>query len=460
PGAPGAPGAAGGPPSGPIDITANEQEFAGDSVIAKGNVRVVYKDSVILAPLATLYKDPSGNPSRAVFTGHPRLTQGHSKIDANTLVFEMAVNKIVATGNAHSEVDIPEDDGDATPAAGAANSKVATNPTQSNVDPDNEDANESPAVTPAPVVAEAPAKKGEKKASKPPEKIITDSEKQEYDSATGRFDAFGHVKVVNGDITVFADKLQLVYGALNNKPETAIFTGHVTANQGKNTTMADNMNYSLSTKRLQATGNVKSKVIQEKTAPAPTKKNKEDVEDPTARANFGMAPAVASNQKSLSGGAKSTALVAPLAADDNKPFWVYSDAQDYSRDNGRLSAHGNCRVVSGEMYGVGPSIVLVKKPDGRADKVYFKGRSQISQPGRRWIADEITYIVDEKLVVANGHAKAMILGDPNGTVASKSKVLPDTPTKTAPTPARERDTRLAEPNGKRSISSTTSGAPQ
>ncbi len=426
PGAPGSPGALGGPPQGPIDITANEQEFAGDSVIARGNVRVVYKDSVILAPLATLYKDPTGNPNRAIFTGHPHLTQGHSKIDANTLVFEMAINKIVATGNAHSEVDIPEDEQDNSPTAIAGSKSAASAPenikaeTAKDVDAEDDDGN--PIAKSAPVVAESPDKKGDKKGDKKTgktEKIVTDSEKQEYDSATGRFDAYGHVKVVNGDITVFADKLQLVYGAINNKPETAIFTGHVIANQGKNTTCADNMNYSLSTKRLQATGNVKSKVIQEKNATPPPKKEAPPEE---AKADLFCAPAMASNHKAHSTEVKSVAIVNPVGEENNKPIWIYSDAQDYSRDNGRVAAHGNVRVVNGEMYGVGPAIVLVKKPDGRADKVYFKGRSQISQPGRRWIADEITYVVDEKLVIANGHAKAMILGNPNEQVAKKGPI--------------------------------------
>src|SRR4051812_13841416 len=82
---PGAPAA-----QGPIDIQANEQEFAENQVLAKGNVRVKYKDSVVLAPLATLYKDAGGNPQKAVFTGHPHLTQGNSKIDAEILTFEMA----------------------------------------------------------------------------------------------------------------------------------------------------------------------------------------------------------------------------------------------------------------------------------------------------------------------------------------------------------------------------------
>ncbi|MBC7999774.1 MAG: hypothetical protein IAF58_17605 [Leptolyngbya sp.] len=55
---------------GTIDIQANEQEFANDHVIARGNVHVVYKDSIIDAPMATLYKDPAGKPTKAIFTGH------------------------------------------------------------------------------------------------------------------------------------------------------------------------------------------------------------------------------------------------------------------------------------------------------------------------------------------------------------------------------------------------------
>src|SRR5687768_11674046 len=84
--------------SGPIDITANEQEFSGDQVIARGNVRVKFKDSVVLAPMAALVRDASGNPQKAIFTGHPHLIQGLNKIDAETLVFEMANSKIIAQG--------------------------------------------------------------------------------------------------------------------------------------------------------------------------------------------------------------------------------------------------------------------------------------------------------------------------------------------------------------------------
>ncbi len=44
------------------------------------------------------------------------------------------------------------------------------------------------------------------------EKIITDSDYQEYEKDSGKFDANGHVHVLHGTISVFADKLRLVYG--------------------------------------------------------------------------------------------------------------------------------------------------------------------------------------------------------------------------------------------------------
>ena len=433
--------------SGPIDITADEQEFAGDSVIARGRVRVVYKDSVILAPLATLYKDPAGNPNKAIFTGHPRLTQGASKIDANVLTFEMAINKIIAEGNAHSEVDVPEDEQKETEGlAPGATSKTATatSAPKANADED-EDEDDAPKKPVAAATKEPEKKKGG-------EKIITDSNRQEYDQATGKFDAYGHVKVVHGDIIVYADKLNLVYSAseTNSKPETAIFTGNVIATQGKNTTCADNMNYSLSTKRLQATGHVKSKVIQEKSTTPPPKKKNADEEEPTAKIDsLGMAPAKASNNKGLAPASdrssKTSIVASPEGPGGEKPVWVYSDAQDYSKDNGRMSANGNVKVVSGEMYGCGPAIVLIKKPDGRADKIIFKGRSQISQPGRRWIADKIIYIVDKHRVIANGNAKAMMLKTPED--ATKEKLSP-----TSQPVAKPLDSRMA---GQKQIISTT-----
>lgn len=430
-----------GAPAGPIDITANEQEFAGEQVIARGNVRVVYKESVILAPVATLFRDAGGNPARAIFTGHPRLSQGTNKIDAETLTFEIAQQKIVATGNAHSEVE-----GEGEDEKPAEKSAAATNATTGGEESDRAVA-EAPATTPT----------SAKTASKKGEKIITDADRQEYDQASGRFDAIGHVRVSHGDITVKADKLQLVYGT-NNKPETAVFTGNVQATQNKNSTSADQMTYSLTTKRLQATGNVRSKVIQEK------KDGGKKPAGPTAMELMPAANAANSATANAAATSKSAQVLGNgmfnMDTQSDKPIYILSDAQDYSRDNGRVTARGNVKVVCGDTIGIGPQIVLTKNAAGQADKVYFTGRSQISQPGRRWIADTITFIVEEHRVVAHGNSRAMILQTPGDKKQSQPGVQPFKPSSPnngnmrlaePPTPPSKKKPNLADESDKRTL---------
>jgi lipopolysaccharide export system protein LptA len=332
--------------SGPIDIQANEQEFSGDQVIARGNVRVTFKDSVILAPLATLTRDPAGKPQRAVFTGHPKLLQGENTIDAEVLTFDMVGSRIIAEGRAHSEVVSESDDKSSTTAK--------------------------------------PEKANTKK-----EKIVTDSDRQEYDRIGDKFEALGHVRVLHGDILVNSDKLALVYGA-NKKPETAIFTGNVTATQNQNSTSADTIAYSLATKRLQATGHVRSKVIQQK---AEIQKN---VGQPTAAID--APPAMASSKTAKSG--------------ETETIIITSDSQDYSKETNRLSANGNVKVYYQDTVGAGPQAVLIRNEQGKAERMYFIGRSQITQPGRRWIADRISFTVADKKVLAEGNTKAIILQKP------------------------------------------------
>lgn len=362
-------------PSGPIDIHADEQEFAGDTVIAKGNVRVLYKDSVITGPMAVLNRDPGGNPQRAVFTGHPHLVQGTNVIDAAVLTFDIAGSKVIAEGNAHSEVISKGDD---TAGGDGAESKP-----------------------------------------KAPSKIITDSDRQEYDKLGGKFEAVGHVRVNHGEIKVNSDKLQLVYGA-DQKPETAVFTGHVAAQQGKNTTSADTMTYFLSTQRLQATGNVRSKVIQEKNEKGQPKK--------MSFLDTGGLPIAMAKPVSASAAVPATKPGAATAAagkkDDDETIIITSDAQDYSKDSGKMTATGSVKVYYQDTIGAGPKVILVRNLEGKAEKVYFIGRSQISQTGRRWIADAITFVVAEHKVLATGNTKAYILQTPNKGAPAAAPALP------------------------------------
>lgn len=515
--------------SGPIDIQADEQEFGEGHVVARGRVRVTYKDSVVVAPMATLWRDAGGSPQKAVFTGHPRLTQGANKIDADVLIFEIASQKIIADGHAHSEVlenaplggplaggGEPAEQEDLTTAgfgnkvktkapsakapvkvakatpkgpkpgmgksgqinwptkagdaasdssqdAAQPSTPVATKPAvkspivpRTAADDDLGDARPSDAATPTTEQLMAPPTQAatkttaksdqpKKPSNKPAEKIVTDSRYQEYNRETGRFEARGDVHVRHGDILVISDKLQLVYGT-DAKPESALFTGHVSATQNENNTQADTMTYFLATQRLQATGNVRSKVIQKK-ADGPKKGGPDDgsqgdtqsgkaadttaFTDSSAKYSDKLAdtskvstfskPAsdkpgdkVADASKSTkSGGAnKANGFNFDTENKSGEPMYIDSDAQDYSKDSGRMAAQGNVKVRYGDTTGISQNVVLVRNIDGQAEKLVFTGRSQIIQPGKRWIGDKITMLVNDRKVLAQGNTRAYILQSP------------------------------------------------
>lgn len=442
----GMPGGPGDAPNGPIDIVANEQEFAGDHVIARGNVRVHFKDSIILAPVATLYRDQAtGQPQKAIFTGHPRLTQGLNKIDADTLVFEMASSKIVADGHAHSEV-INEPKPVEEPKGKKDKDK----------DKDKEEvakAEDAPSEDADSLAAEEEGKKkegGKTQASgeSAPTKIITDSDRQEYDKATGRFEAHGNVRVKAGDILVNAENLKMSYGQ-DTQPESALFTGHVSATQGQNNTLADAMTYFLTTKRLQATGHVRSKVIQNGTGAQakPVKKeepSKTQTMDSIVNNSSGSKsePLVNGLQKinSDKGGdkAKSSNAATIVSSDGvTAPIIIVSDTQDYNRETGRLDAVGNVKIFYRDTIGIGPKVIVVRNGDGEAEKVVFVGRSQITQPGKRWIADKIVMTVNDRKVLAEGNTKAYILQRP-----MQNQIVPDSTPAFIP-PADEGEEKLA-----------------
>ncbi len=397
---------------GPIDIKAEEQEFAGDHIIARGHVRVVYKDSVIVAPVATLYRDVNtGQPQKAIFTGHPHLVQGNNKIDADTLVFEMVSSKIMADGHAHSEVvnEAPP------PAAEQVAVKGDTKKPTKKV---------APASSAEAALAQAAATKGSlnsddtepvSKASvgangaggttagglggptEGPTTIITDSDRQVYDRGTGQFEAFGHVKVKAGDIDVLAEHLRMAYGA-DQKPEAAVFTGKVSATQGQNNTQSDTMTYFLTTKRLQATGHVRSKVIQSNNSNSTASKST----TVTAPANEGKVEPIVN-------GGMAASNATPAITNTGAPVIIVSDTQDYNKETGRLDAVGNCKIFYEDTVGIGPKIVMVRNAYGQAEKVVFIGRSQITQPGKRWIGDRITMIINDRRVLAEGNTRAFIL---------------------------------------------------
>ena len=94
------------------------------------------------------------------------------------------------------------------------------------------------------------------------------------------------------------------------------------------------------------------------------------------------------------------------------PIIVVSDTQDMNQTTGKMTAEGNVRVYYQDMMGAGPKILLLRNANGRAEKVIFTERSQVSQPGKRWIADQITMAVATKRIIAEGNTKAFITGGP------------------------------------------------
>jgi hypothetical protein len=61
----------------------------------------------------------------------------------------------------------------------------------------------------------------------------------------------------------------------------------------------------------------------------------------------------------------------------------------------------------------------LRDEEGRTERIIFYGRSQITQPGKRWIGDKIIFMVPDQHVIAEGNTKAIILNNkaktqPNG----------------------------------------------
>ncbi len=384
--------------TGPIDIQADEQEFADDHVVARGKVKVVHGDTIIRAPVATLFRDEAGQPKLAVFTGNPTLVQGANLVRARKLTFDIKAAKIIAEGNAHSEVMSNSMD---AASGGGPEKKAAAKPkkqppkdlgdpeTIDEAEPDTEAENETAEES---TESKTPELKKPAQDNKP-QKIITDADRQEFERNSGKFEAHGNVRVNAQGIAVKSNHLRLVYGT-DQKAEAVVFTGDVTARRDANVTQADVMTYFLTTQRLQATGHVKSRVVQEKTAGTAKK--------------GGLAAG-----KNVQGGLPGSGTkVMDFSASGAQEIIIISDAQDYNKESGRVDAEGRVRLYYGNTVGIGPKISLTTNEYGETDRVVFIGRSQITQPGRRWIADRITYTVEDNKVLAEGNTRAIIVKNP------------------------------------------------
>jgi hypothetical protein len=79
-----------------------------------------------------------------------------------------------------------------------------------------------------------------------------------------------------------------------------------------------------------------------------------------------------------------------------------------------MTAVGGVKVYYEDLVGVGPAAVLIRNDLGKAQRIVFSGRSQITQPGKRWIADHIEMTLSDKKVLASGNTRAVIIQTPRG----------------------------------------------
>jgi hypothetical protein len=174
------------------------------------------------------------------------------------------------------------------------------------------------------------------------------------------------------------------------------------------------MTYFLITKRLQASGHVRSKVVQEKNneaKPVP-KQQEEGVIKPISNVND------ASGDSKHSSPPK--ALTGLSGGDSHAPIIIVADSQDYNKETGRLDAIGNAKIFFEDTVGIGPKVILMRNADGRAEKIIFVGRSQVTQKGKRWIGDRVTIMCDDRRIIAEGNTKAIFMNQ-------KKDAMPVTP---------------------------------
>jgi hypothetical protein len=101
----------------------------------------------------------------------------------------------------------------------------------------------------------------------------------------------------------------------------------------------------------------------------------------------------------------------------------------------------------------------LRNDEGLAEKVVFSGRSQINQPGKRWIGDRITFTVTDKKVLAEGNTRAIILSTPKKPGAAPASGSAVATTKPA---QPQGGSMLAgrQENGNTSVASSKPGVPQ
>jgi hypothetical protein len=109
-----------------------------------------------------------------------------------------------------------------------------------------------------------------------------------------------------------------------------------------------------------------------------------------------------------------------------------------------------------DMVGSGPAAVMTRNALNKPERIVFSGRSQISQPTKRWIADRIEMYIADKRIVASGNTKAIILHAPAPAAQpapppEENSQLAKAPPKSPPQSPAETNSKVAEPPGRNTL---------
>ncbi len=230
-------------------IKADMQEFQNKAKIVRalGNVFVDYDTTKIYSPEAKMWMNQAGEAKRAVFTGGSRAEQEESLILSERLTI------IASNGNLLAETNVK--------------SNIKTQP----------------------------------KVAGDPDKVLIDSDFQQYDKASDTMLASGNVRIKYGDYRAFGPKA--TFKLNDGQVEKIIITGRGKIITPTRQVLGDQIVITTSPKHFDATGNVKSKFVtggDESESDAPSSgaatKTSAAASKPLTKKETGEAPADTSDQ--------------------------------------------------------------------------------------------------------------------------------------------------------------------
>lgn len=181
-------------------------------VTASGQVKVDYQGSVVYSNNALMRMNPAGKADRVIFTGDARLLKDSSEMTGERITVEVASGNLYAENNVRTRVDLKEK-------------------------------------------------------QQGPDKVLVYSDYQNYDKASSKMLASGHVKILYGDYVATGPKA--TFNIVNGSVDKIFLTGRSTIIEQARKVTADKITITTNPKNFDAVGNVQTQ-FQTQAKPSPT----------------------------------------------------------------------------------------------------------------------------------------------------------------------------------------------